>query len=184
MPPKTKTAFAILGILSIGPMSGYEMRQLMQKSTAHFWSESDGQLYPMLAKLVSHKLITAETRETDGREKKIYTITTPGKTELNNWLMQAAETNSVRNEFMLKLFFSGNVLPSITLEHVQAHRYKTKTLLAQLNATIKQLEQDEKNSIHLPYWLFSVEYGKHIAEAKLTWCDKVIATLQKINAEC
>jgi PadR family transcriptional regulator AphA len=184
MPPKTKTAFAVLGFLSIAPMSGYQMRQLMQKSTAHFWSESDGQLYPMLAKLATHKLITAETSETDRREKKIYTITALGKVELNNWLMQAAETNSVRNEFMLKLFFSGNVLPDITLAHVQAYRYKTKTLLTQLNETLEQLEHDKENSNHLPYWLFSVEYGKQMAEAKLTWCDKVISTLKKINEEC
>ena len=34
--------YAILGMLSIEPMSGYEIRQTMQQSTENFWAESDG----------------------------------------------------------------------------------------------------------------------------------------------
>ena len=38
----SKTPYAILGMLSIEPMSGYDIRQIMRNSTANFWSESDG----------------------------------------------------------------------------------------------------------------------------------------------
>jgi PadR family transcriptional regulator AphA len=183
MAKTTKTGFAILGMLSISPMSGYEIRQLMQKSTANFWSESDGQLYPALAKLVTAGLLICQITDTTGREKKIYTITKHGMTELNQWLAEEAETNSVRNEFMLKLFFSANQPPHLTLEHVHAYRYKTQALLTQLNKTTKKLQQDDAESHHLPYWLFAVDYGKQIAEAKLKWCDNVITTLKKLNVE-
>ena len=139
MTKTNKTRYAILGMLSIAPMSGYEIRQTMQQSTANFWSESDGQLYPTLAKLTTLGFVSCKADKASVREKKVYHITTKGITELKNWLAQKSETHIIRSEFMLKLFFGANVSPEISLEHIQAHRYQTKTMLSQLAETKKQL---------------------------------------------
>jgi len=37
---------AILGLLSDGPMTGYEIKQFFRNVIRHFWNVSDGQLYP------------------------------------------------------------------------------------------------------------------------------------------
>ncbi len=181
MPKTNKTHYAVLGMLSIAPMSGYEIRQVMQQSTANFWSESDGQLYPTLNKLTTLKLVLCKTDKTSAREKKVYHLTTKGRTELKQWLAQEPETHIVRNEFMLKLFFGANVSPKISLEHIQAHRYQTKKMLSTLAETNKQLVHEHKDSSHLPFWQMSIEYGIAIAEAKLKWCDKVINDLKNMK---
>ena len=181
MTKTNKTHYAILGMLSIAPMSGYEIRQTMQQSTVNFWSESDGQLYPALAKLTMQGLVLYKTDRTSGREKKIYHITAKGITQLKKWLAQKPETFIVRNELMLKLFFGANISPEISIEHIQAHRYQTKTMLAQLAETKKQLLNTHKDSSHLPYWQMSIQYGTELAEAKLKWCDDVIHELQKMK---
>jgi DNA-binding PadR family transcriptional regulator len=181
MAKTNKTHYAILGMLSIAPMSGYEIRQTMQQSTANFWSESDGQLYPALTKLTKLGLVLCKADKTSAREKKVYHITTKGITELNQWLAQEPETHIIRNEFMLKLFFGANVSPEINLEHIQAHRYQTKKMLSQLAETKKQLEHKHKDSSHLPYWQMSIQYGITHGEAKLKWCDDVIHKLKKMN---
>lgn len=184
MAKTSKTRYAALGMLSIGAMSGYEIRQTMQQSTENFWSESDGQLYPTLATLTKQGLITCKTSETSGaREKKIYRITAKGTTELKKWLGQQAETQSIRSEFMLKLFFGANVTPAINLEHVQAQRYQIKDALLRLEETKKHLAKEYKNSPHLPYWLISVAQGIKVNEAKLIWCDETINTLEKMKAK-
>jgi DNA-binding PadR family transcriptional regulator len=48
---KGKTRFAVLGILSYGPMSGYDIKKFYEKNVAGFWSESYGQIYPILKRL-------------------------------------------------------------------------------------------------------------------------------------
>lgn len=176
-----KTHYAILGMLSIAPMSGYDIRQTMQKSTANFWSESDGQLYPALRQLTTHKVIICKVDSSSAREKKIYQITANGLTALKKWLAEKPETFSVRNELMLKLFFGTNVSPDISLEHIQAHRYQTKMMIDQLTETKKQLVNEHESSPHFPYWQMSIHYGIKLAEAKLQWCDEAIQDLLKIK---
>jgi PadR family transcriptional regulator AphA len=176
-----KTNNAILGMLSIEPMSGYEIRQVMQQSTANFWCESDGQLYPALTQLTKLGLVLCKKDKTSAREKKIYHITAKGLEELKKWLELSPETFLIRNEFMLKLFFGANVSPTRNLEHLQAHRYQTKTMLTELINTKKKLAEEHKDSVHFPYWQMSIQYGISLAEAKLQWCDDVIKQLKKMN---
>lgn len=178
----TNTAFAILGMLSIEPLSGYQISQMMNQSTKHFWMESDGQLYPALAKLTKAKMIICKsTKAPSQRGKKIYSITKEGSTELKNWLHKEPAKINVRNEAMLKLFFGANVKTEISLEHVEASRYQLKNLLRELSETKNRLSTDYKTSPHLPYWLLSVEYGISMAESKLKWCIHAINTLKKMR---
>lgn len=176
-----KTHYAILGMLSIAPMSGYDIRQTMQKSTANFWSESDGQLYPALRQLTTHKVIICKKDNSSAREKKIYHITASGLTALKKWLTEKPETFSVRNEFMLKLFFGANVASTINVEHIQAHRYQTKMMIDKLRETKKQLISQHHSSAHFPFWQMSIHYGIKLAEAKLEWCDDAIQELLKLK---
>ena len=173
-----KTSYAILGMLSIAPMSGYEIKQTTRQSAANFWSESDGQLYPTLTKLTALGLVTCTTDKASNRAKNTYHITALGLAELKTWLAQEPETHLVRSEFMLQLFFGANVAPKISLEHVQAYRYRTKMLLAQLTKTEEQLADKNQDSAHLPYWCITIQYGIQTAEAKLNWCDDTIKTLE------
>src|SRR2546422_4002758 len=48
--------YAILGVLSRRPMSGYDVKKLIERSIAHFWSESYGQIYPILNRLAAEGL--------------------------------------------------------------------------------------------------------------------------------
>ena len=47
----SSTAYVILGMLSWRPMSGYEIKALVDRSTRFFWAASYGQIYPELRKL-------------------------------------------------------------------------------------------------------------------------------------
>ena len=51
------TEYAVLGMLALGPGSGYDLKKRVEGSIAHFWSESYGQIYPILAHLASQGLV-------------------------------------------------------------------------------------------------------------------------------
>src|SRR5689334_9730249 len=102
---QSRTKYTILGMLTIEAMSGYEIKQAIQQSTAFFWSESDGQIYPTLAQCVEKGWATYhEEASKTARSKKIYKITPAGKKELTCWLVKKVQNTPLRNELLLKLF--------------------------------------------------------------------------------
>ena len=50
-PPLTPTGRVILGMIALGNQTGYDIKQLVDKSTRHFWAASYGQIYPELRRL-------------------------------------------------------------------------------------------------------------------------------------
>ena len=55
--PLTTTSYAILGLLSIAPMSGYDLHQAVDRSIRHMWPISKSQVYAELARLEPLDLI-------------------------------------------------------------------------------------------------------------------------------
>ncbi len=53
MARQNTSKYAVLGMLSIGPMSGYDIKKLIGETVGHVWSESYGQVYPALRELVN-----------------------------------------------------------------------------------------------------------------------------------
>src|SRR5258707_12735330 len=62
MAKENKSRYALLGMLSIRPGSGYDIKKFMEQSTSNFWHESYGQIYPLLKQLVDEGLATSHTR--------------------------------------------------------------------------------------------------------------------------
>ncbi|AET58452.1 PadR family transcriptional regulator [Paenibacillus terrae] len=59
--------FAVLDILSLGPHTGYDIKQHMEQSTNYFWNENYGQIYPSLAELLDRKDIAVEVIRQNGK---------------------------------------------------------------------------------------------------------------------
>jgi PadR family transcriptional regulator AphA len=89
MSKENKSKYALLGILSISPGSGYDIKKLMEQSTSNFWNESYGQIYPILKQLVEQRLATSHTEKQEGKpERYVYTLTAKGLEELRHWLTE------------------------------------------------------------------------------------------------
>src|SRR3990167_5690681 len=144
---ESKTQYAVLGMLSFEPQSGYEISQAIKNSTAFFWSESDGQLYPILKKLTQARLIQSQVNQKEKgiREKKIYAITQAGKKSLTQWLLQEPVTLNMRNEFLLQLFFGHNIKKNINIEKIKMLQQQLKSKLALFNNMEKEIREKEKN---------------------------------------
>jgi PadR family transcriptional regulator, regulatory protein AphA len=114
-----KSRYAILGLLSLGPMSGYDIKKTIEASLSNFWSESYGQIYPILKSLVADGLATVSVETQTGKPNRyVYALTRAGQDELERWLHRPAEYEVGRNELLLKLFFGWQVPVSESLHKV------------------------------------------------------------------
>src|SRR5438874_258259 len=118
-PELSATGRVILGMIAFGRTTGYDIKQLVDKSTRHFWAASYGQIYPELKRLEERGLIRGRSEPSGGRARTVYELTDAGRTALLAWLASDAEPlYELRDEGMLKLFFS-DAFPERRIENVR-----------------------------------------------------------------
>ncbi|MDQ2714598.1 MAG: PadR family transcriptional regulator [Chloroflexota bacterium] len=174
---ENKSRYAVLGMLSLGPMSGYEIKKRIEGSTSNFWNESYGQIYPILKQLIEDGMAVSNTQKQEGKpERYVYTLTNQGWETLRHWLTETTEYPIQRNELLLKLFFGRQAPIQVNIEHIQ----KFRALQVQLLEKYAAIEAHLKDCIDDPnqtYSLITLNYGQHACRALLTWCDETIAIL-------
>lgn len=101
----TTLGYAILGLLSRGALSGYDLMQRMKGRVGNFWSARHSQIYPELAKLEEGGYVTHSVVEQQERpDKKVYEITDTGLKALKEWVPQPPARRPVRDELVLKAY--------------------------------------------------------------------------------
>lgn len=182
MAKENKSKYALMGVLSICPGSGYDIKKFMKASTSNFWSESYGQIYPILKQLVEERLAASHAEKQEGKpEKYIYTLTKQGEEELRHWLSEPVESAVQRNELLLKLFFGAHILLEKNEEHVHAFQELQSQLLEKYRGIERELlakAQDDPTLFSYP--LMTVRYGIHSCRALLAWCDETLVTLHHL----
>jgi DNA-binding PadR family transcriptional regulator len=99
------TARVILGLLSWQPRTGYEIKQVTDRSTRFFWGASYGQIYPELRRLEAAGLVESREEPRGRVPRRVYTLTGAGRSAVDAWLGETVESYEVRDEGLLKLFF-------------------------------------------------------------------------------
>jgi PadR family transcriptional regulator, regulatory protein AphA len=178
MAKENKSKYALLGILSMCPGSGYDIKKFMEQSTSNFWNESYGQIYPILKQLVEEGLATSHTEKQEGKpERYIYTLTERGLEVLRHWLTEPIEHMVERNELLLKLFFGRQNTIADNIEHVKKFQLLQEQLLHKYRGIEAFLEANCTDNADLCYSLITVRYGILRCQALLTWCEETIDSL-------
>ena len=86
----------------------------------------------------------------------------------------------MRNELLLKLFFSRNVEPDVARRQVEEFRRQVTELARQGDETRSRLESNQQGSPDLPYWLLTLRFGEIQRAAVLTWCEEAVAALDRL----
>lgn len=179
--PKTTTTDALLGMLSIAPMSGYEIRERIRESIGNFWSESFGQIYPALAKL--HKQGLVDVEETGKAGRKVYSLTPAGRERLRQWLAIPPQPRRLRNEMLLKVFFGANNNLDDVRSQVLETRRRFVADLERYTAFEPVLRARRAASSALPFYLITLNHGIVEARAIIDWADQSLATLDQLAAD-
>ena len=117
----TPTARVILGLLAFQPRTGYDVKQITDRSTRFFWGASYGQIYPELRRLEAAGLVRSRAVPRGQLQRRVYTVTAAGRRALDEWLAEPDEQYEVRDEGLLKLFF-GELMPAERLAELVRRR--------------------------------------------------------------
>lgn len=181
MPRDSKTQYVILGLLSSGPLSGYDIKKRVEEGVGHFWAESFGQIYPTLKRLCGEGLAKRTAKRNGARERHIYRITAAGTAVLKRWVVEAPAPMPRRNELLLKLYFGRTVAASALVPLVRRLREGMERQAATYATLETTLPQTFKDDPDLPYWLLTLRSGVHVTRARIEWADETLAALETMQ---
>jgi len=177
-----RTHFAVLGFLTLGPMSGYDIKKLVAESTQNFWSESYGQIYPALRRLTADGLIERDEAPSEGgRPRHVYSINERGREALAAWLREPTDPPQVRIELLLKLFFGARCDRATNRRQILAYREQMLRDLERYRAIDERLRREHADAADLPYWLLTLRFGERDRAAHIAWCDDALAVLESLS---
>jgi len=172
-------AYALLVSLIHTPKSGYDLAKQFDGSVGFFWQATHQQIYRELSKLDQQHLIIAEAIAQEGRpDKKIFSVTDLGLSHLKTWLLQSSDVESVKDEFLLKIY-AGYLIP----EDAIAQKIKDHRQLHQQQLEI--YEAIERNFFASPndclkesrFAYLTLRRGVNFEKGWIDWCDEVLALL-------
>ena len=114
-----------------GPSTPYELKSAAARSIAYFWPFPHSQLYSEPTRLAQADLLL-ETRESGGRNRKVYSLTDEGRRALTDWLAKPPmEIHELRDMALLQLqfyeFASKEELIALACQQGDLHRERLKT---------------------------------------------------------
>lgn len=174
-----QTETAVLGALSVQPMTGYALREAIKEVLGHFWSESFGQIYPTLADLERQRRVQRRGSSRPG--SSTFAITALGRARLTELLGQPIQPVPPRNGLLLRLFFGRHLGPGACRSLVSEARADAQRRLARYEAIRHELELDVSHEPDRPYWLLTVSAGEHTARAAIGWADEALAALDEMD---
>lgn len=178
-----QTEYVVLGLLSENPLTGYQIKQLIDIRFRFFWSESYGQLYPTLKDLMERGLIEELAHGPDdsvgGRGQRTYRILDAGMKSLENWLTKPVSKETVRLEILLKMYFSNLTKPEVMASHIkefQAAHERDLWMLNMFQAELLNLPEADDNHRQV---LRVIDFGQKVNQAYLDWSRETLEFLER-----
>lgn len=173
--------YAILGLLNYEPMTGYEIKKMVDISISHFWPAVQSQIYKTLFRMETDGLVTVETVPQEPRPpRKVYSITPKGRDDLFQWLETPLPPGEIRIAWLIQIFFAGHLENEkiLALLHhllaVQQHRLQAFTTIPEENRETMQEDAAREKF----FWMLTVDYGVAQSIAQIDWLQKVIRAVE------
>jgi PadR family transcriptional regulator AphA len=163
----------VLGMLSLRPRSGYDIKAVVDRSTRYFWAASYGQIYPELRRLEEEGLIEGEDAPSGGRSRRVYRITKAGREALRDWLFGSTVTIELRDESLLRLFFADALPREEALVLLEGRKKGHEEYLQALR------EIDARPGEDPPFVDLVLRWGIEFNEWGIQWCEKHLKRLRK-----
>jgi PadR family transcriptional regulator, regulatory protein AphA len=172
------TEYAVLGLLSFGPASGYELDQLAGRSLDYFWRPAKSKIYATLPRLAEQGFARARAFEQAGRpDKQVYTLTAAGRRTLRRWLNdEALPAMVVRNGLLLKLFFGAEADERNVRRALAEARDRATAQLAALKEIETRIDADA-DADFFPY--LTLLHGIEDAESTVRWATDALERLER-----
>ena len=133
--------FALLALLSVDAMTGYDLHKRFDSSVGHVWYAPDSQIYPELRKMEADGVVTAaEVPWGSKGTKREYSITEAGRDALRSWMNATLPYARFRDAMHLKSAYFEWATPDAARAQLRAHIEHYEGELAQWEEQIHQID--------------------------------------------
>lgn len=168
----------ILGLLTYGEMTGYELMKTFNSSLAYFWHVRTSQIYLELDNLAKSGLVEFRKEIQESRpNKKNFKITNKGREEFKDWFKNSNMDKmlNIKNEFLMMIFFLNELPKNEAINFIKQYKEECKSGLADLEKA-KNTIVEFKSFYHVEndsdiYWSLTVKHGEFMYEASMKWAD-------------
>jgi DNA-binding PadR family transcriptional regulator len=177
----TATEYAVLGLLSGGEQSGYDLKKRADSSVGYFWTPAKSRIYAILPRLVEAGLIRKrDVRQQRRPDKQLYRLTPEGRRALVEWLAHGPlEPDPVRHVLLLKVFFGELAGPEALIEQVRERRGEIERFRTELELIDARRRADGDDL----YARLTRMYGLAWADAIIAWAKAAEKELARAAAE-
>ena len=179
----SKLGFAILGQLTRGSRTGYDLAQEFRNGINHFWHAKHSQIYPELQKLKGLRQVEVnEVKQSSRPDKKVYGITKAGELALIEWILSPLPDSPVRSELHLRTHSIHLVPRDQAIAFYESELARTEVELEGFEQQLAELESifsgvppsDNEAFSAFANLKFGTENRKQVAD----WSRWLIASLQ------
>lgn len=188
--------FAVLGVLSSQPMTGYDMTRYFKESVGTLWPASPAQTYVELRRLEAEGLISGSVAPRGKlAEKRVYELTDAGRQALRLFAMEPYGYPAERDGFRLQFVYLDLVPYPVAREHLNAHIAHYRLRIEQLRARIDGIKnrrsalmqarlRGRDPVVHetiVAFRAHALEAQVMRAEAEIAWAKKGLTLVAKLE---
>jgi DNA-binding PadR family transcriptional regulator len=176
---------ALLGLLDHRPMTGYDLKKMLDHPIGFFWVAQMSQIYRELNKLEEKGLVKSEIEPQEKRpDRKVYQITKEGQETFLHWLNKFPNRLSelYRSRFLMRIFFSSRIkLEELAFEIMRYKKEIEKQLkyLSKVEQWIKDYSREKKFKEDAFYWNLIVKKEYRSIAAGMEWADECLQLIEQ-----
>lgn len=188
--------YALLALLSVEPMTGYDLSKRFESSVAYVWHAPDSQIYPELRRMEKDGLLAGEEVPWGPKSKKTqYRITEAGIAAFREWMNTPLEYSRERDPVHLKAAYLEWADPESARAQMQAHidyhalrreqwavmiqelRMGTNVMLSKRLAVTPEADRRRTTA----YKVFTYEGLIHRAETEIEWARRGLKLIEMLD---
>lgn len=177
--------FAILGLLTFEPMSGYTLKtRYFDKSIAHFWPADQAQIYRTLQTLAQRGEVGSHAVASTTRpSSRVYSITGAGETALRDWLTAIQPVPIQRDGFLVQLYFGRLLSREQMLAVLAARKAEHEAQLAYFEALSLPKAENETMRRQILFGGLTLDFARRRERMMGEWLDACIAAVSALPEE-
>ncbi len=187
--------YALLAILRVGPLSGYDLQKQFSQSVGHVWHAPDSQIYPELRKMEADGLIEGEEQTRGERgTRRVYHVTDAGDAAYREWMASPLDYQRVRDPAHLRAAYLENTSPDAARAFLRAHIAQGEGELEQWEGELRRIDAvsnpmlerrlavtpPEEHERTVEFKRFAYEGLVDRARIEIAWAERGLALVDRL----
>jgi len=176
---------ALLGLLNHRPMTGYDLKKILDHPMGFFWIAQMSQIYRELNKLEEKGLVKSKIVPQEKRpDRKVYQLTKEGEKIFLNWLNKFPDqlSQTCRSPFLVHIFFSSKIKLDEFAFEIKRYKKEVEEQLGYLDRVeqwIKEYSREKRFKEDVFYWKLIVKKEYKSITAGMEWADECLQLIEQ-----